>query len=77
MMRRVIVLIGALIPLVAGAQSPGIVVGTTHIDQQSYGSTGNRIAVGSDGSVFFAWMNALNYSRPRHVYFNRLDNNWN
>lgn len=81
MMRRTIILVtfvSALIPLVASAQSPGTVVGTTYMDMQSTGSTGNRVAVGSDGSVFFAWMNGLDYPRPRHIYFNRVDSqgNW-
>jgi hypothetical protein len=53
--------------------SPGIVVGTTYYDYQSNGSSGNRMAVCNDGSRYFAWMNALNYPTPRHVYFNYLD----
>jgi hypothetical protein len=73
-MRKLILLACVAVPIMAGAQSPGTVVGRTYMDIQSAGPTGNRVAVGSDGSVFFAWMNALNFSRPRHVYFNHLDN---
>jgi len=79
MSERIIILATVFFPAITIAQSPGIVVGTTRIDQQSVGSTGNRIAVGSDGSVFFTWMNALTGSgRPRHIYFNRVDSqgNW-
>jgi hypothetical protein len=57
----------------AATQSPGTVVGTTYFDYQTNGSSGNRIAVGNDGSVFFAWTNGLNWERPRKVYFNRID----
>jgi hypothetical protein len=57
----------------AATQSPGTVVGTTYFDYQSNGSSGNRVAVGSDGSVFFAWTNGLNWERPRKVYFNWVD----
>jgi hypothetical protein len=59
-------------------QSPGIQVGTTHYDYQSNGSSGNRVAVTNDGSKYFAWMNGLNYPRPRHIYFNWVDaaGNW-
>jgi len=53
-------------------QSPGTIVGTTYFDYQSNGSTGNRIAVGSDHSVYFAWMYSPVYPRPRKVYFNWL-----
>jgi hypothetical protein len=54
-------------------ESPGVVVGTTHYDYQSNGSSGNRMVVCTDGSKFFAWMNGLNYPRPRHIYFNWVD----
>jgi hypothetical protein len=57
----------------AATQSPGIVVGTTYFDYQTNGSSGNRVAVGSDGSVFFTWTKGLNWERPRKVYFNRID----
>jgi hypothetical protein len=73
MMRRLILLAGVVIPIMANAQSPGIVVGTTYTARQTMGSTGNRIAIGNDGSVFFAWMKAFSYQRPRHIYFNYLN----
>jgi hypothetical protein len=54
-------------------QSPGIIVGTTYFDYQSNGSTGNRVAVGVDHSIIFAFMYSPVYPRPRKVYFNWVD----
>jgi hypothetical protein len=54
-------------------ESPGTIVGTTHYDYQSNGSSGNRMVVCNDGTRYFAWMNGLNYPTPRHVYFNYID----
>jgi len=74
MMRRFFLLVSALIPLVAMAQSPGTVVGTTYMDMQSMGSTGNRVTIAENRSVYFTWTNVLtNSNRPRYVYFNFVD----
>lgn len=61
--------------------SPGTVVGTTEYDYQSNGSSGNRMALDSQGGKHFAWMNGSGGSFPptqRSVYFNYVDNagNW-
>ena len=56
--------------------SPGVQVGTTYYDYQTNGSTGNRIAVGDDGSIYLDWMNLLGWPyppAPRHVYHNWFD----
>ena len=55
--------------------SPGTVLGTTYYDYQTNGSTGNRIVKYSDNSIYVAWMNALAWSTPRHVYYNWYDPN--
>ncbi len=55
-------------------QSPGEIVGTTQYDYQTNGSTGNRIALDSQGGKHFVWMNGLDYnSGLRTVYFNFCD----
>lgn len=67
-------------PLNSGfiTQSPGIMVGTTWYDYQSNGSTGNRIAVCNDGTIYVSWMNALEWPPPpRHIYHNYHENNGN
>jgi hypothetical protein len=65
---------GVVIPIMANAQSPGTVVGTTYMDMQTLGSTGNRVAVFEDGGVFFTWTNQpTSSSLPRQVYFNFID----
>ena len=61
--------------------SPGIIVGYTYYDYQTNGSTGNRVAVSSDGSVYFCWTNLFSWPYPpgvRHVYYNLIDadGNW-
>ncbi|MCP4580445.1 MAG: T9SS type A sorting domain-containing protein [candidate division Zixibacteria bacterium] len=61
--------------------SPGTIVGYTIYDQQTNGSTGNRIAICDDGSKYFCWMSLLDYPYPpatRHVYYNWVDpqGNW-
>lgn len=53
--------------------SPGVIVGTTHYDYQSNGSSGNRMVVCTDNSKYFSWMNGIGYPRPRHIYFNWVD----
>ena len=46
---------GAFYPLKPGVttDSPGIVIGTTFYPYQTNGSTGNRIAICDDGSIYF------------------------
>ncbi len=60
--------------------SPGIIVGYTIYDQQTNGSTGNRIAICNDGSKYFCWTSLLESPLPpaqRHVYFNYVDSDGN
>ena len=56
-------------------------VGHTYYFQQSNGSTGNRVALCDDGSVYVCWTNLAEWpppEHPRHVYFNWLspDGQW-
>ncbi|MFQ5869805.1 MAG: hypothetical protein ACE5JC_07865, partial [Candidatus Zixiibacteriota bacterium] len=54
--------------------SPGELVGTSHYDYQTNGSTGNRIAVDDLGGVHVVWMNGINsWSGNRWVYYNFRD----
>lgn len=51
------------------------VVGTTVYDYQSNGSSGNRVVVCDDGSIYVDWMWLGQWpypTYPRHVYFNWL-----
>ncbi len=62
-------------------ESPGLIVGTTYYDAQTFGSTGNRIAVCDDGSKYCSWTNLLGWPyppAPRHSFFNWTDSvgNW-
>jgi hypothetical protein len=72
------------IPLTYGSalDSPGDPIGTTFYDYQTNGSTGNRVAVCNDGSIYVNWTNGLGWPippAPRHVYHNWRDPNgvWN
>ncbi|KPJ48834.1 MAG: hypothetical protein AMJ41_04110, partial [candidate division Zixibacteria bacterium DG_27] len=59
--------------------SPGTVVGTTHYDYQTNGSTGNRVALDDLGGVHIDWMNGINFwSGNRWIYYNFRDEagNW-
>ena len=74
---------GQPIPYTPGTitDSPGIIVGYTYYDYQTNGSSGNRIALADDGSVYFSWMNLLSWPYPpgaRHIYYNWVDadGNW-
>ncbi len=50
--------------------SPGRVVGTTFYDMQANGSTGNRIAIDSNGLAHFCWIGSPNSSlNPRSIYY--------
>lgn len=67
------------IPLNPGLilDSPGTVIGTTEYDYQSNGTSGNRMALDTDGGRHFVWMNGSGGSYPppnRAVYFNYRDN---
>ncbi len=67
------VVIGSLLILVSlasivFAQSPGYIVGETQYYMQSNGSSGHRIALGTDDAVHFTWMNG-NQS-TRQIYYN-------
>jgi hypothetical protein len=54
--------------------SPGEVIGTTHYDYQTNGSSGNRIAWDSQEGVHVAWMNGIDFwSGDRWVYYNFKD----
>ena len=52
------------------AGSPGDTVGWTQYDYQSNGSSGNRVALDSQGGVHFDWMNGIAYPTERKVSFN-------
>lgn len=64
--------------------NPGAAVdiaGHTYQDCQAIGSTGNRVALGSDGSVYVGWTNLLSWPYPPggcHIYCNWMepDGNW-
>ena len=45
-------------------ESPGTIVGYTYYDYQTNGSSGNRVALCSDGSLYFCWMNLLSWPYP-------------
>ncbi|MCD6163540.1 MAG: T9SS type A sorting domain-containing protein [candidate division Zixibacteria bacterium] len=67
-------------PYVPGTStdSPGLQVGITYYDYQTNGSSGNRVAICDDGSIYFDWMylNGWPYPQvPRHVYHNWMDAN--
>ncbi|KPJ50960.1 MAG: hypothetical protein AMJ41_00520, partial [candidate division Zixibacteria bacterium DG_27] len=54
--------------------SPGELVGTSHYDIQSNGSTGNRIVKDSQGGIHVVWMNGIDYwEGDRWVYYNFKD----
>lgn len=56
--------------------SPGTIVGYTYYDYQTNGSTGNRVALCNDNSVYFCWTKAFGWPYPpatRHVYYNWID----
>jgi len=50
--------------------SPGDTVGITQYDYQTNGSTGNRIAVDSQGNIHVAWTKGISRNATRHVYYN-------
>jgi hypothetical protein len=54
------------------------IIGTTQYDQQSIGSSGNRIAVDYGGGIHVVWMNSHPYPGVRDVYYNYRDifRNW-
>ncbi|MCP4633789.1 MAG: exo-alpha-sialidase, partial [candidate division Zixibacteria bacterium] len=52
--------------------SPGIIVGTTNYDQQTNGSTGNRIAI-HDCGKHICWMNGIDEWRNQFIYYNFVD----
>jgi len=57
-------------------ESPGIIVGNTFYDQQTNGSTGNRMVICEDGSKYFCWTNLDSIPHPpsiRSVHFNWLN----
>ena len=67
---------GHTIPLNPGQvlTSPGYMVGTTHHDYQTNGSTGNRIVKDSFGNIHVCWMNGINqWSGNRWIYYNFRD----
>jgi len=58
------------------AQSPGVLVGTTWYDSQTNGSTGNRIAVCDDGSIYMCWQNLYGWpygEYERHIHYAWFD----
>jgi len=64
------------IPLQPGTvlTSPGEVVGTSHYDYQTNGSSGNRIVKDAFGAIHIAWMNGIgSWQGDRWVYYNYRD----
>ncbi|MBD3169037.1 MAG: T9SS type A sorting domain-containing protein [candidate division Zixibacteria bacterium] len=59
------------IPVVAGADSPGITVGYTTRDQQTVGATNNRCALDSQGGAHVGWTEGD--LSNRYVYYNFID----
>ncbi len=62
-------------------ESPGEIVGYTFYDYQTNGSSGNRVAIASDGTKYFDWMKLFGWPyppAPRHVFYNwvGLDGQW-
>jgi hypothetical protein len=55
------------------AQSPGVQIGTTLYEHQTNGSTGNRIAVCNDGSIYMSWQNLYESPSERHVHYAWFD----
>ena len=56
------------------------ITGYSYQDYQTIGSTGSRMAFGSDGSIYFCWTNLLSWPYPpgaRHIYYNMLDHDGN
>jgi hypothetical protein len=74
---------GPTIPLKPGLTltSPGQMVGTTHYDQQTNCSTGNRIAKDTYGNIHLCWMNGVDvWTDNRWIYYNFRDaasGSWN
>ena len=61
-------------------ESPGEIVGYTYYDYQTNGSCGNRVAIASDGTKYFDWMNLFSWPyppSPRHVFFEWVDQSGN
>jgi hypothetical protein len=64
------------VPLKPGLtlDSPGEMIGTTHYDYQTNGSTGTRVVKDYLGGLHFTWTNGVDYwTGNRWVYYNFLD----
>ncbi len=71
-MLRVIIILAAMTSFCL-AQSP-VVVGTSYYAYQTNGSTGNRIAIDSQGRIHIAWTKGMvPEARPRYVFYNFRD----
>jgi len=49
------------------------IIGTTYYEYQTNGSSGDRIALCDDGSIYFCWMNLFGWPyppAPRQIYYN-------
>ncbi len=49
------------------------IIGTTFYEYQSNGSSGDRIVICDDGSIYFSWMKLFGWPyppAPRHIYYN-------
>ncbi len=56
--------------------SPGEIIGTTSYENQTNGSSGNRICVDSEGGIHIAWTKGLTEAYyPRYVYYQFRDEN--
>jgi hypothetical protein len=60
------------------AQFPGIQIGSTEMENQSFTTTGNRIIVDTSGGIHAAWMKSVNYPATRHIKVNYtgFSSNW-
>lgn len=60
----------------ATTNSPGEIVGTTSLEYQTNGSSGNRICVDFEGGIHIAWTKGLAEAYdPRYVYYQFRDEN--
>lgn len=63
----IIVMAVFLISVSVLAQSPGVQMGTTWYDYQTNGSSGNRIALCDDGSMYICWTDVSYCHRHQEV----------
>jgi len=60
-------------PLQPGTALNDTMIGTSFYEYQSNGSSGDRIVICEDGSIYFCWMKLFGWPyppSPRHIYYN-------